>query len=401
MEGHKAKRSAGNGRPLRVLHVSDVYLPQTGGIELHVHDLAVRQQAAGHAVEIVTATPGSNELSPSIPVHRPTGLWTRYDARRRLRPLFASDRFDVVHVHFSAVSPLALLALNAAIRADAGPIPTAVTIHSLWRGYTGIYRAADGVVGWSGWPLAWSAVSRAAAQSLERAARRPLDVDVVPNGIEPADWERPVEFRSDRTLRVASVMRFTRRKRPLPLLRMLQEVRDRLPSDVALEAVLIGDGPARAAMQRYVDRHGLGWIAMPGLLARERIADELSRSDVYAAPARLESFGIAALEAHLVGLPVVAMRGTGIADFIADGRDGRLCDSDQQMAQALVDELLTRRRISPAAAGGARADLSWPAVLRTVDRLYDRAIRLQQPDSVPGTAPQDLVTHTAHPAAVE
>ena len=36
---------AGDGLPMRILHVCDSYLPQLGGIELHVDDLAARQRA--------------------------------------------------------------------------------------------------------------------------------------------------------------------------------------------------------------------------------------------------------------------------------------------------------------------------------------------------------------------
>ena len=39
--------------------LTDCYLPRLGGIEVQVHDLSARLRAAGHEVEIFTATPGS------------------------------------------------------------------------------------------------------------------------------------------------------------------------------------------------------------------------------------------------------------------------------------------------------------------------------------------------------
>ena len=41
---------------MRILHVTDTYLPTLGGIELHIHDLAAQQRAAGHLVTIATST---------------------------------------------------------------------------------------------------------------------------------------------------------------------------------------------------------------------------------------------------------------------------------------------------------------------------------------------------------
>jgi glycosyltransferase involved in cell wall biosynthesis len=42
---------------MRIAHVTDFYLPRLGGIEMHVRDLAMRQQAAGHEVEVITSSP--------------------------------------------------------------------------------------------------------------------------------------------------------------------------------------------------------------------------------------------------------------------------------------------------------------------------------------------------------
>ena len=43
---------------MRIAHVTDVYLPRLGGVELQVHDLAERQRAAGHETVVLTTTPG-------------------------------------------------------------------------------------------------------------------------------------------------------------------------------------------------------------------------------------------------------------------------------------------------------------------------------------------------------
>ena len=47
---------------MRILHVTDAYLPRTGGIEMHVHDLAQAQAAGGDEVDIVTMTRGRGAL---------------------------------------------------------------------------------------------------------------------------------------------------------------------------------------------------------------------------------------------------------------------------------------------------------------------------------------------------
>src|SRR3954466_9210467 len=44
-------------RRMRILHVSDAYLPKQGGIEVQVSDLARRQVEVGHDVTVLTCAP--------------------------------------------------------------------------------------------------------------------------------------------------------------------------------------------------------------------------------------------------------------------------------------------------------------------------------------------------------
>ena len=72
-------------------------------------------------------------------------------------------------------------------------------------------------------------------------------------------------------------------------------------------------------------------------------------ADVYLAPARLESFGIAAIEARAAGLPVVARSDSGVREFVRDGVEGLLVDDDDEMIEAivrLVVDPVLRQRIS-------------------------------------------------------
>jgi hypothetical protein len=49
--------------------------------------------------------------------------------------------------------------------------------------------------------------------------------------------------RFDHPLTIVSTMRLTRRKRPMALLRTLQQIGDLVPSEVQLKAVIVGSGP--------------------------------------------------------------------------------------------------------------------------------------------------------------
>ena len=156
--------------PVRILHVSDCYLPRLGGIEVQVADLVRVQREAGHEVgsprrprgDRAGRGPRSSPALPfDLPVHpRGTG---------RLIRLMADRAPDVVHVHTGAVSPFAWMGVRAARRAG---LPAVVTVHSMWDPVTrgalpgAAARPSAGAAG--GW---WcTAVSEAAARPIRAVA---------------------------------------------------------------------------------------------------------------------------------------------------------------------------------------------------------------------------------------
>jgi glycosyltransferase involved in cell wall biosynthesis len=334
---------------MRILHVTDAYLPKQGGIEVQVGDLARRQDEAGHEVAVFTCAADAEGSRPRLGQGVPTsstgdagvaelrvGLpWLALPAAiRQVHAVLRRERPDVVHVHLSVWSPLSILALKAAVRQG---LPVTVTLHSLWWYATPLYAAGHVLLGWGRWPVAWTAVSELAARPLYTLVGRGGEISVLPNGIEPRDWSVDPLPRDPHEVVVASVLRLAARKRPVPLLRIVRRARRRLPPGVRLRVVLVGEGPLRGRLERLIRRYGLeDCVELAGRMDRAGIRDLYRRADLYVAPATMESFGIAALEARCAGLPVLARRRTGIADFVEDGVGGLLAGSDRELARALA-----------------------------------------------------------------
>jgi glycosyltransferase involved in cell wall biosynthesis len=371
---------------VRVLHVSDCYLPRLGGIEAQVHGLARQQRRAGHDVHVVTATPVArhdrtvDDVVDGVPVHRTT-VDLPYELPLHPRPgravlgVVEATRPDVAHLHVGVVAQFAQGALRSLVRAG---VPVVVTVHSLWGPATGAFRVADRLLHWGDWPVVLTAVSQAAARHVRDALGGRVEVGVLPNGLDLADWQVEPTPGPDGDVLVVSAMRLAPRKRPLALLESLRAVAAGLPAGTTLRAVLAGEGPQRAAMERYLRRHDLRGVELPGRLDAAQLRQLYARADLYATPAVLEAFGIATLEARAAGLPVLARSGTGVEEFVRDGVDGLLADSDDAFTTALRRLVTDAGLRSRLAAHNRRVppEVSWDDVVARSVAAYEQAVRL-------------------------
>jgi len=378
---------------MKIAHISDCYLPRVGGIERQIHQLATRQWERGDHVEVITSVGTAGGDGDGVRVRRPPSPTRRQDDICYRSSLSGCDAaihggFDLLHIHASTWSPLSYLTLAGATRAG---IPTVVTVHSLWSYAEPLFRWADRLAGWTRWPAVWSAVSLAAARPLQRALGPNTHVAIVPNGIDADAWRISVAPRHPNRVVIATVGRLAERKRPRQLLKILREAREMVPATVRLELIMVGDGPLREVLQRTIRRHDMtDWVRLFGPANHERIRALYEDVDIYIAPAKLESFGIAALEARCAGLPVIAHANSGIASFIRDGYEGRLTHDDREMVGALVDLAISPSVRTRIRHHNVHSDppVNWSTVLTQCDLLYDEAHRINFEGSATGSSPR-------------
>jgi glycosyltransferase involved in cell wall biosynthesis len=225
--------------------------------------------------------------------------------------------------------------------------------------------------------MAMSAVSDVAAAPLRRVLGDAGPVLVLPNGIDVEAWRPQGPRPDDGVVRFVTAMRLANRKRPVPLMRVMRQVRALVPAGREIALEVLGEGPDRGSVERYLAEHGMAsWVSLPGRVPRTSVRDRYASADVYISPARLESFGIAALEARTSGLPVVARSGSGVGEFVTDGVNGFLTDDDESMGAALarlVSDDTLRERMRAHNLHQAPAQ-DWPLVAELAEAEYQRAV---------------------------
>lgn len=383
---------------MRIVHISDCFAPRVGGIETQVGDLAAHQARAGHDVHVLTATAAPagtpdrygdvTRTVDGVTVHRiasrvVAGLPVHPRGRRLLARALEELKPDVVHVQAGVVSPFAFQGAKAARAAN---LPLAITWHCMLDGVEGPLRRGARLLGWDGESAALSAVSDVAAARVAQAfpvEGAPGEVGILPNGLElaawaPADCVVPDHVIPPRPLRVVATQRVAPRKRTRELVDVVAAVSRRVGAG-SVRLTIAGDGPDLATVRRHARAAGVSDVVeLLGRVPRGDLPALYAGQDVFLSVARLEAFGIAALEARASGLPVVALAGTGITSFIADGVDGLIAPDDAGLADAL-ERLATEPGLYARLRGNALATspaAGWDDVLAAAEREYSRARRL-------------------------
>jgi glycosyltransferase involved in cell wall biosynthesis len=367
---------------LKIALVCDWYHPRVGGIELHLQDLARHLAAVGHDVVVITPTPGEPLVNgirvrriraPLAPVF---GFLMTPAGVRAIGETLADERVDVAHCHVSIISPAAL---GGSAVANRRRIPAVLTFHSIVPRVDLLAQAANRAFGVSRWNVKFSAVTNRVARDVRSIAGANA-MHVLSNGIDVDFWRVEPVARRNETIRMLSVLRLNSKKRPLALVSMMQRLAGVLPSSARVHLRVVGDGPQRARLERAIARARLdGHIELLGRRSRDEIRALLSQTDVFVSPTVRESFGLAALEARCAGVPVVAMRASGVSELIEHEREGLLASSDADLATQ-VARLIADIELREAIARHNRTSAppcDWPHVVDAHLALYRDAIALR------------------------
>jgi phosphatidylinositol alpha 1,6-mannosyltransferase len=148
-----------------------------------------------------------------------------------------------------------------------------------------------------------------------------------------------------------------------------------LPGLPGARLVLVGDGPARPALE---GRLAGAPAHFAGYLQGEDLATAYASADLFVFPSDTDTFGQVVQEAMASGLPVVAARAGGAPDLVRDGVSGALfAPGSAAQLQQRVAELLAAPDVAGAMgrAGRSAAERrSWPLVMDQLIGHYGQAV---------------------------
>jgi N-acetyl-alpha-D-glucosaminyl L-malate synthase BshA len=362
--------------------------PTYGGSGVVATELGIALAARGHEVHFITY-----QMPFRLPVFLPRVYFHEVDVGRyplfqyppydlalavRMHEVVINEGLDLLHVHYAIPHATSAWIAKEMLRKEGRDITVITTLHGTDITIVGQDHSFHAITKFS---IEKSDRVTAVSQFLKDEtvfafACTPCDVDVIPNFVDPAVYDRSAhepalrrQIGEDRKL-LMHISNFRPVKRVLDVVRIFARVRKEIPSAL----VMVGDGPDRLAAEE--EARALGLADDVHFLGRiDPVAPLLASADLYLLPTDRESFGLSALEALACGVPALGYDVGGIREVVKNGVTGALrpvgdVDGLAGFAVALLRDGARWRAMSAAAAADARARFSRDDIVARYEALY-------------------------------
>lgn len=304
--------------PMRIAIVTDAWAPQVNGVVRTLQTIQGELEAMGHEVKVI-----SPDLYGSIPC--PTYPEIRLALVRSGVVGQAIAEFRPDAVHLATEGPLCIAARRWCLRTA---VPFTTAYHTHFPDYvaqrTGLPAA------WFWRYIRWFHGPAQAVLVSTRSVREQLRAHGVAN-VRP--WGRGVDIAAFTTGAVAPAL-FADLVRPIQLyvgrIAIEKNLEAFLATDHPGTKVIVGEGPARAALERAYPQ-----ARFVGPLFGAALAGAYAGADVFVFPSRTDTFGLVMIEALACGTPVAGYPVTGPIDIVTPDTGALSEDLGTAIAAAL------------------------------------------------------------------
>ncbi|WP_324719156.1 N-acetyl-alpha-D-glucosaminyl L-malate synthase BshA [Salinimicrobium sp. HB62] len=320
------------------MKIAIVCYPTFGGSGVVATELGMALSRRGHEIHFITYKQPVRleQLSHNIHFHEvnvpeyPLFHYQPYELAlsSKLVDMVKLHKIEVLHVHYAIPHAYAGYMAKKMLEEEGIYLPMVTTLHGTDITLVGNHPFYKPAVTFS---INNSDVVTSVSQSLKADTLRLFDVkreiNVVPNFIDTTKYTQSVSncqrnmlaANDERIITHVSNLRKVKRVRDVVMI--FYEVQKKLKSKL----IMVGQGPEREMAEELV--HDLGLEEKVLFLGESHEIDKvLSYSDLFLLPSEKESFGLAALEAMVNGVPVISTNTGGLPEVNKDGFSGFLSD---------------------------------------------------------------------------
>jgi glycosyltransferase involved in cell wall biosynthesis len=326
---------------MKICLMTNTYLPHVGGVARSVSTFAAEYLRLGHEVLVVAPRlPGRTSRKAEAIVERVAAIQnfngSDFSVRLPLAATLSSrlDEFDadIVHAHHPF-----LLGDTALRFARNRNVPVVFTHHTKYEDYVhylpfaspALRRAAKEL------PTAYANLCAgviAPSDSIARMIKRrgvEVPVAIVPTGIDTKAFAEGDGARARRRFKLppkAFVVGHVGRLAPEKNLPYLAEaVGTFLKQNRNAWFLVVGGGPSEEKLREIAKKHGVeSRLVLAGAQTGQNLHDAYQAMDVFAFSSRSETQGLVVAEAMAAGVPVVALKASGVREVVVSGKNGWL-----------------------------------------------------------------------------
>jgi glycosyltransferase involved in cell wall biosynthesis len=337
---------------MRILVATDAWHPQVNGVVRTLTHMAAAATAFGVEVSFLTPQSFRTVAMPSYP-----DLRLALPGRANIARLIADACPDSIHI--ATEGPIGLLVRRYCHRHQ---LPFTTSFHTRFPEY--ISARLPIPESWIWAALRWfhgasqAVMAATPALASELRARGFRNVVLWPRGVDAGQFHpRAVDLGLPRPVFLC-----------VGRVAVEKNLEAFLDLDLPGTKVIVGDGPARAALARNYPQ-----AVFLGARQGEELAQAYAAADVFVFPSKTDTFGLVLLEALASGLPVAAFPVTGPRDVIGNHPVGAL-NEDLRIA------CLAAVTISPQACLEFAKRHTWEASARAfVENITN--VRAEEPKS--------------------
>jgi len=371
------------------MNIGITVYPTYGGSGIVGSELGKELAARGHTVHFISSSLPTRltELNEHVRFHEvemmsyPLFEHQPYTLAlaTKMSTVAETEKLDLLHVHYAIPHSISAILARESIKAHQR-LPVITTLHGTDITLVGADRSYLPITKYA---LEQSDGVTAISNYLKQATIEHFQFDrieVIPNFVCPDEYKPKIDcdlrnaLSPDGAPVMVHVSNFRPVKRPVDCVEILARVLKKTKARL----VMVGDGSERTnAIHRA---RCLGVADNCVFVGKQpRIVDYLCASDILLLPSEQESFGLAALEAMAVQVPVIATRVGGLSEVVDDGETGFLSpvgDVDQMADNALrlLSDKDLRRQMGRRARASATSRYSTDLIIPQYVEFYERIL---------------------------
>lgn len=332
------------------MNIGIVCYPTYGGSGVVATELGIALAKKGHKVHFMSYSQPFrlNQFSENLFYHEvsvndyPLFEYQPYESvlASKIVDVAIYERLDILHVHYAIPHASVAYMAQQILKSKKISLPYITTLHGTDITLVGRDPAFEPVIRFS---LNKSNAITSVSESLMKDTLKTFMIDnkieVIPNFINLEDFKHPSSNCSKKHYAphgekiMVHVSNFRKVKRVEDVIAIFNKTRDK----IKCKLLLVGDGPERSAIEKlsreskyHTDIISLGRIPNP--------YDVLCLGDLFLLPSETESFGLAALEAMAMKMPVISTNAGGLPEVNLNGKTGFTSNvgDTQQMAENAV-----------------------------------------------------------------